>query len=261
VSSGEDAFIALAERSDAIVFVTDHAMRMVYANAALERDTGFTAEDFAFTQRDNPFIHREDADRVATALARFADGTQTISDPIDCRFIDRWGRMHRRRSIVTKIDFRGAPALLFMCTAIEAPDPVRTDDRQYRALVETAEDAIVRIDNAGRFLFANPRAYSLLGWSAVELGHLRLDDVIAPRDRAILPRELSRSLGARDPVRFEIVLVHKDGHPITCRVSLTALTRFGHPGELFAIVRPLHEASAGDVPITTAARRDHAPGA
>ena len=37
-----DPFEALAERSDGLVFVTDSAMRMLYASSALERETGGT---------------------------------------------------------------------------------------------------------------------------------------------------------------------------------------------------------------------------
>ena len=54
-------------------------MRMVYASSALARETGFTAEDFQFPQADNPFIHRDDASRVAEFIATFVAGDAPVS--------------------------------------------------------------------------------------------------------------------------------------------------------------------------------------
>lgn len=232
-----DPFLALAEVSDRVVFVTDLSMRMLYANPELERLTGFTAADFQFPQQDNPFIHREDAEHVAQALTAFASSPATVSEPIDNRFLDRWGRTHRCRSVVSKIGFRGEPAMLFVCRALDGWLPPSTDDRQYRALVESADDAIVRIDNAGRLLFANGRTAKLLGYSAVELGRLRLDDLVLHAQRTTLTERIGSMLGATRPSRFSLTLVAKDGATIPFQAVLTALGAYGYPGELLAILR------------------------
>lgn len=232
-----DPFLALAEVSDTIVFVTDLSMRMLYANAELEKQTGFTAADFQFPQQDNPFIHREDAEHVAQVLGAFAAADQTTSDPIDNRFLDRWGRPHRYRSRVSKIAYRGQPALLFACRALEASVATSTDDRQYRALVESADDAIVRIDNAGRLLFANERTAKLLGYSAVELGRLRLDDLVIPAQRETLTDQIGAILGSIRSSRFALTLVAKDGAAVGFQAVLTSLRAYGYPGELLVILR------------------------
>ncbi len=230
-----DPFEALAESSDAIVFVTDLAMRMFYASSRLQQETGFTADDFRFPQADNPFIHREDADAVAEALSAFIASTAQVSDPIENRFLDRWGREHRYRSIVRKVTYRGETALLFVCRTAD-PAVATTDDPQYRALVEAADDAIVRLDNAGRFLFANRRTHELLGYTAIELGRLRLDDVIVHGDREAFTTALSRSVGTTQPVRLELRLVTRQQRELRVHA---VLVRYGHVGELVAILRPL----------------------
>ncbi len=231
-----DPFLALAEVSETVVFVTDLSMRMLYANAELERLTGFTAADFQFPQEDNPFIHREDAEHVAQALTAFASSEATVSEPIVNRFLDKWGRTHRCRSVVSKIGFRGEPAMLFVCRTLEGAAAVSTDDRQYRALVESADDAIVRIDNAGRLLFANDRTAKLLGYSAVELGRLRLDDLVIHSQRTKLTEQIGAMLGASKPARFPLTLLTKDGSAIAFQAVLTALRAYGYPGELVAIL-------------------------
>ena len=237
-----EPFEALAECIDAIVFVTDESMRMLYASPMLELQTGFTAADFQFQQGDNPFIHREDADDVAQALSSFLASPVRVSDPISNRFLDRWGRTHRQRSVVTKIEFRGVPALLFVCRGAETSATTDVDDRQYRAFVESADDAIVRLDNAGRFLFANHKTHELLGYDSVELGQMRFDDLVEARDHATFATELGNAVGAVRPVRFELHLVAKGAQVVHVQAVVTSLGRFGQPGELLAILRVL----AGD---------------
>ena len=233
-----DAFEALAGCIEAIVFVTDLSMRMLYANAELELKTGFTTADFQFPQEDNPFIHREDAEHVAQALTAFVATTDPVLAGLENRFLDRWGRTHRVRSTISKIVYRGTTALLFVCRSLEGSISESVDDRQYRALVESADDAIVRLDNAGRFLFANRCACELLGYSAVELGHLRLDDVATARERKTLNDNFSRAIGSRAPVKFPLEIAAKNGRAIGFHAVLTPLGKFGFPGELLAILRP-----------------------
>jgi PAS domain S-box-containing protein len=233
-----DAFEALAEAVDALVFVTDTSMRMLFASAALERETGFTVADFQLPQADNPFIHREDADHVARALAAFVTGDRPVSDPIENRFLDRWGRTHGYVTRVSKVSFDGAPALLFVCRATAAIAQT-ADDRQYRALVDLADDAILRIDNAGRILFANRRACELFDSTTAGLGRLRLDDLVEPRDRILLTDRLSHVIGTRERVRFALHLLasQKDQRRIEVHAVVTPLGPYGNAGELLVILR------------------------
>lgn len=233
-----DAFEALAGCIEAIVFVTDLSMRMLYASAELEKRTGFTAADFQFPQADNPFIHREDAEHVGQALSAFVASPDAVLSRLDNRFLDRWGRTHHVRTTVSKIVYRGTTALLFVCHTHEGSAAASIDDRQYRALVESADDAIVRLDNAGRFLFANRCARELFGYSAVELGHMRLDDVAVARERRMLNDNFTRAIGSRDPVKFHLEISAKTGRAIGFQAVLTPLGTYGFTGELLAILRP-----------------------
>lgn len=236
MTASTDPFEALAECTDAIVFVTDLSMRMLYASSMLELQTGFTVADFQFEQAENPFIHREDSEHVAEQITAFVASARSVSAPIVNRFLDRWGRVHRYRTVLTKIDYAGIPALLFVCRVLETPQARETDDRQYRALVESADDAIVRLDNAGRFLFANRRMHEMLGYSAVDLGRLRFDDLLSPRDGRVFSSQLTKTVGAPGTVRFDIRVTARDGRAVPVHASLTSLGRFGQAGELLAVL-------------------------
>src|SRR5688500_17124157 len=124
---GDEAFTALAECCEELVFITDLTMRMLYASSRLEREVGFTAADFQLAQADNPFIHREDADRVAATLTAFLASEARATEPEENRFLDRWGRTHRYRTVVTKIVYHDDPALLFVCRPVETPSPEAAD--------------------------------------------------------------------------------------------------------------------------------------
>ena len=65
--------------------------RLLYASSALERETGFVMADFKFPQADNPFIHRDDAERVGRFIADFLVGDARTSGTLDNRFYDRRG--------------------------------------------------------------------------------------------------------------------------------------------------------------------------
>src|SRR5207244_3144001 len=121
------------------------------------------------------------------------------------------------------------PALLFVCRELTRPVAAGGDDRQYRALVESADDAIVRLDARGRFLFANRQTYDSLGYSAIELGRLCMGEVVSQADRDAFADQLARCPIATTPARFEVRLVAKDGRELSVQAVLRSLARFGAP--------------------------------
>lgn len=237
----ESRFDALADSSDALVFVTDLSSRMLYANAALERDTGFTIADFQFHQADNPFIHRDDAAAVARALSDFLASERRVCAPIDNRFYDRWGRAQRYRTLVTKVRHRSRDALLFVCRPFREAAVEDADDRPYRALVESAADAILRLDVDGRVMFGNQQASALVGLSPVELGRARFPECGAEAgDRDAIVAELAACVAATDRHRrFEALLRCGRGELVPAQITLRSLASFGAPRECLAVVRDL----------------------
>jgi len=96
------------------VFITDRASRVIYANRALEEQTGYSAADFQMRQPENPFLHPADAQRVGQFIAAFLASDRTHSDRIDNRFITKTGEVEWYSSIISKIEYMGAPALQFV---------------------------------------------------------------------------------------------------------------------------------------------------
>ena len=83
---------------------------------------------------------------------------------------------------------------------------------RYRTLMEQASDAIVIMDQTGRFLEVNSKACELSGYTADEMLQLRMEDTIAPEDLAVRPPRME-PVQHGDVIRIERVLKRKDGQP------------------------------------------------
>lgn len=160
----EERYRTLVEAFPDIVFITDYDSQMLWANDALERQTGLTIADFQMDQEDNPFIHPDDAAQVAARIGEFAESDRKYSKPIDNRFIDADGDVHWYSSIVTKITYDGEPALQFITRNISARKErerrLQRVVQRYRTLVEHLPSGVVAlfdddlryVDVGGEFL-------------------------------------------------------------------------------------------------------------
>ena len=163
----------LADSVEEAVFITEPQGRMVYANAVLERLTGYTVADFQFPQADNPFLHPDDAERVGRFIADFIASGARTSAPIENRFSDRWGQTRRYRSVLARVVFDGKDAIQFVTRRLE--DDASTGGepgllRDFRAIIDNAGDGIVKLDRLGRFIFANATFQGMVGRDSVALG-------------------------------------------------------------------------------------------
>jgi PAS domain S-box-containing protein len=107
--------------------------------------------------------------------------------------------------------FAGAVSL-----AREITDERRTAEqlaesqRRFRAVFETSLDAILLMDDAGRYVDANPAACQLLGYDREELLGLNVADVTPGADRGQIP-ELMRQFLTAGTLNGEYTLLCKDG--------------------------------------------------
>jgi PAS domain S-box-containing protein len=238
---GGEWFEAVAESVDRLLFVTEPAGRMLWVNEHFRQVTGYGPEDFQFENPDNPFLHRDDLEQVAAALATFAASEARRSEPIVNRFIDRWGGVRWIRSVVNKVSWEGAPALLFVASAFrrdgEKEMAFRESEERYRSLVDNAEDGIVHLDREGRLHFANRRMQELVGLGAVALGKAVVWELVHPDDRERVRAVVTSQATARFQARLR-------SGPDQRWVDVNArrLAEGENAGLLLAIVRDVTEA-------------------
>ncbi len=96
------------------------------------------------------------------------------------------------------------------------------------AITNSAQDAILMMDDQGRLTYWNPAAERIFGHAAAEVLGSNLHDLIAPRrfheaHHAAFPEFLRTGHGAAVGQTLELQGVHKDGHEITVSLSLSAV--------------------------------------
>jgi hypothetical protein len=129
---------------------------MLWVNPAFERVTGMTCEDFAFRNADNPFIPDEDLPAVLAHIHAFLGDRALQSEPIENRFCDAWGGLHRLVTTLHKVTWLGEPALLLV-SARQAHEPgalLEAHDAQ-RRLMESLGDGILELSSNGLVTFSN----------------------------------------------------------------------------------------------------------
>lgn len=110
----------------------------------------------------------------------------------------------------------------------QAEEALRAGEARMRAITESAQDAIIMMDPAGRISFWNPAAERIFGYKLNEvLGH-NLHELMAP-ERYHRPhweafaRFRETGAGAAVGRTVELEGRHKDGHEISVELSMSAI--------------------------------------
>ncbi|MCG6970529.1 MAG: PAS domain S-box protein [Gammaproteobacteria bacterium] len=112
---------------------------------------------------------------------------------------------------------------------------LRESEANYKNLIANANVAIF-VGNAQQHLYANPRALSLLGYSAEEILHTSIDTIVHPDEKdKVLNRFAQRISGEPVASTYETVFITKQGRSVPVEITAT-LTRWrGKPaGLIFA---------------------------
>lgn len=102
------------------------------------------------------------------------------------------------------------------------------------AIIRSALDAVVSMDEGGRIMAWNPQAETLFGWTAQEaVGRLMADTIVPPALREAHSAGLARYLATGEHKvlnrRIEITAMHRDGHEFPVELSIAPLSVEGRP--------------------------------
>jgi PAS domain S-box-containing protein len=129
-------------------------------------------------------------------------------------------------------NLRGAVTVLRDVTEQRLAHQALVDsEKMAQAIIRTALDAFIQIDENGVVLDWSPQAEALTGWARAEAIGAQVIDLVFPRARRAVHRQgmhrfLSEAAsGAASGMRYEARTLHKDGHEYLVEVSLTALRR------------------------------------
>lgn len=219
----EERYRTLVEAFPDIVFITDYDSQMLWANDALERQTGLTIGDFQMDQEENPFIHPEDADHVAARIGEFAESSRKYSDPIDNRFVDADGDVHWYSSIVAKITYDGDRALQFITRNIsnrkEREHRLQQVERRYRTFLDAFPGGIVALfDDDCRYIDAGGELLTDADFSAADIEGERVADLDVTVLSAVDAEDCREVFDGTSLSRTTTF----DGHPVEIRLRPVA---------------------------------------
>ncbi|HEX4432528.1 MAG TPA: EAL domain-containing protein [Frankiaceae bacterium] len=204
--------------------------RLTYASPAVRRLFGWTPEDI-LSRLGRSFVHPEDADRVAEALA-LVKGDPSRHPTIEFRLLCADGSYRWvEETLSNLIDEPAVNGLVANLRDIHdrriAEDALRASEARYRLIAETAQEGIWAVDTAGRTIYANQKLAQLLGYSMEDVYAMHEFDVADGESRAEFIRR-TRWREARGAECYEMPHTRPDGGAVVLRISASPLYEDGH---------------------------------
>ena len=226
----------VGSRLEAVVDSSDDAIILLGLDGTIQSWTPAAAElygveaDEARTQTFDSLVEPDDLVRARQAFGRVVGGGERERARANHRqagggtFIASvsWSAVRDSHDAITGVSLtvRDATAETL------ATARLASSERRARLLAESAIDAVITADDAGRIVEWNPAAERLFGWSRDEACGLTLDDLVPPTDpdgpapwRAIAGRTERIVARRRDGSGFEVeaavALYEDEGHRFT----------------------------------------------
>ena len=133
---------------------------------------------------------------------------------------------------------------------VQTERKLQGSETRLRAIIESAPDAVMVMDQDGRALDWNQQAEAMFGWSAAEImGQLLGDRIVPPQYREIHFRGLRHYLETGESNllgrRVEMEALHRDGRIFPVELSVT-VQKFGSEYQFTAFVRDISERLASE---------------
>jgi diguanylate cyclase (GGDEF)-like protein/PAS domain S-box-containing protein len=216
---------ALQESEDLFRYVFDNSVigmsitrpsGQIQVNQALAEMLGYSLSELQLANwRD--LTHPDDIEMTQRHVEELLTGDRQ-STRFEKRFLHKNGAIvWADLSSAVRRDREGHP--LYLVTAISnitvrkrAEEALRESEQQFRTLAETTGLGILIVQNE-RYIYANPAAERVTGYTASELSEMRFWELAHPDFREpVRQHEATRLGGARNlPTRYEIKAIFKGG--------------------------------------------------
>lgn len=212
IQTSEARFRALTESSPAVILIFDKT-GFSYVNPAAEKLFGYTQEEFKhLTLRDllPPTAHFSIQQRFVAQQQG-----EAVSARHEVIVITKSGAQRWVDYSACVIELDGQSQILVTGFDVtkrkRAEAAIQTSEARFRTLAESSQAAIL-IFNDKRYLYSNPAASELFGFTPREFRRLGLRDVLHPESHAVLEqRQPLRHADAPVAQRNEAQIVTKSG--------------------------------------------------
>ncbi len=244
----ETRFRSLVEQIPAITYVdaVDEVMTTTYISPQIEWILGVLPHEYI----DAPdlwheMLHPEDRDR---ALQRYLEGRASGRPfSFEYRLIARDGRVVWFRDEAAVIrDATGRPTMvqgvmLDITETKRAEEAVRRSERQYRDLVETAQDVVFTLGVDGTFSSLNRAFETITGWPREEWIGAFFPPLVHPDDLAAAFGALTTIAGGKPMTAHELRISHANGGFVVGEFTITPQLEDGQVVGALGIARDITE--------------------
>ena len=191
----DDGFFARIVEASASLITVHDGNNIVYASPSVEAILGYLPEEI-IGQSATQIVHPEDAKVIARAAAQCREG-ETARVEAQVRHADgSWRWLDLAGKSLPDIAPTGVPYVVFstrdvtdrheLVNALVEREAqlfeLSRADRQYRRLVEVANEGVLWVDDQAVVTFANARMGELIGYEPTELVGRKLTDLVMVED-------------------------------------------------------------------------------
>jgi len=204
------------------------------------------ANSFAAWQK---LLHPDDRDRVVADMLNTLAGAKDYHT--EFRVVWPNGEVHylEAHGLVIRAEDGSATRMIGVNWDIterkQVEERLRQNEVRIRAITDSAQDAILRMDPEGRISFWNPAAQRILGYTSAEALGQNLHELIVPArfhaaHHAAYPAFRQKGQGAAIGKTLDLEACRKDGREISVQLSLSAVQMDGG-WHAVAIIRDITE--------------------
>jgi len=209
--------------NEAIVVAQDGMMKFVNRKA-IELLDGYSEQEIANTPFPE-FIHPDDRQMVVENYKRRIKG-EGAQGKYAFRVIARAGAVKWVEISAAKIDWEGKPATLNFLSDIterrKADEALKESEKKFRTMMANSADAVFIADKNGNYVYTNPKATEMLGYSAEEFTKMNITDISKKED---IQEHLNGFQRLLETGEFftEITLVKKDGFAVPTELNAVVM--------------------------------------
>ncbi len=233
----EERYRRIVETSNEGILTVDAESKITFVNRRLSEMLGYPVDEIL---GKSSLQFAPEADR-ASAAVRDVRWRQGISEECEAGFVRKdgtelWALL--KTSPIRDTDGAYAGTLAMMTDRTrhkQAEEALRKSEEQYRQIVETATDGILKIDDAALIIFANGRFAEMLGHEPSDMFGRSVFAFMSAEARATADHALRSRSRLKDAL--DTTFRHKDGTDLSVNLVSTALVdgEGRHVGNLLVV--------------------------
>ncbi|HLP99008.1 MAG TPA: EAL domain-containing protein [Sideroxyarcus sp.] len=225
-----------------------------YSMLGVDRNTPLTLEVFFSC------IHPDDREAVGAAWqAALRGAPYDIEHRVLVNGRVKWVREQAELDFSAKgTPLTGIGTVLDITRHKQAEQALRDSQKSQQAIIDTALDAVIQMNEDGLITGWNKQAEKTFGWSLPEALGMPLHElIIPPEKRDLHVRGLQRVMSGGDErmlnSRNEVEAVHRDGHRLQIELAVTRI-RFNGRTEFSAFIRDISQRKQEEEQLRLAAK-------